>query len=97
VPPVFPSRPRIPSLPVQTSLLSLAVVLALMSFAALRQGVRRRQILAYLPFALLLIAGALTAGCTGGRMGTPKGSTTVTVTATAGSLSHTTTITLTVQ
>jgi hypothetical protein len=68
-----------------------------MSFAALRQGVRRRQLLTYLPMALLLIAVALTAGCTGGRMGTPEGSTTVTVTATAGSLTHTTTFTLTVQ
>jgi hypothetical protein len=96
-PPAFSSRRRMPSLPVQTGLLSLAVVLALMGFTTLRQGVRRRQILAYLPFALLLIAGALTAGCTGGRMGTPKGSTTVTVTATAGSLSHTATFTLTVQ
>jgi hypothetical protein len=84
-------------------LLSLGVLGLL---AAAMVGRRRLQLSAarLCLFALLLVAGGYLAGCASGgsgfpegASGTPPGSYTVTVTATAGTVQRTTTVTLTVQ
>ena len=49
------------------------------------------------PLALLLITGATLAGCVGGKQGTPKGPAQLTITATSGTMTQTTNVTLTVN
>jgi apolipoprotein N-acyltransferase len=62
----------------------------------IRRTPRLRRYAAIVPLALLLISGAVVAGCAGAQ-GTPKGSFPLTVTATSGTLSQSTQATLTVQ
>jgi hypothetical protein len=62
----------------------------------LRRGIRMQRF-AYLPLAVLLLSAAIITGCATGNPGTPAGSYNVMVTATSGSLSHTTTVSVTVQ
>ena len=83
--------------PVPMLLWALAAVLALASMELLRRGVRTRRWVVYLPMALLALGLAGVLGCGGAMAGTPAGTSTITVTATAGGVSHTTTVTLTVN
>jgi hypothetical protein len=62
----------------------------------LRRGIRIQR-LAYLPLAVLLLSAAIITGCATGASGTTAGTYSVGVTATSGSLSHSTTIPVTVQ
>ena len=90
-----PAAPRVPPFYVFRI---LTVLLALLALLILRRGVRMRRLASYMPLVLVLLALAVSAGCVGGNAnGTPAGTTQVTVTATAGLLSHTTTVSLTVQ
>lgn len=76
---------------------ALTVLFALLVLYLMRRGLCTRR-LAYYMLVLLYLPLALSAGCVGGNSnGTRTGTTNVTVTATAGSLSHTTTVMLTVQ
>jgi hypothetical protein len=85
--------------PINNGLWLLALAFALAGIIVLRHGIRTRRLAYHLPFALLLLSVALIAGCSspGGPKGTPIGTSTVTVTATSGGVTHTTTVTLTVQ
>lgn len=56
-----------------------------------------RRYAALLPLVLLLITGAALAGCIGGKSGTPAGPAQLTITATSGTLSQTTNVTLAVN
>jgi hypothetical protein len=56
-----------------------------------------RRYAAIVPLALLLVTGAVLAGCIGGKSGTPAGPAQLTITATSGSMQKTTNVTLTVQ
>ena len=73
-----------------------AALLALLGMVTLRRGIRMQRF-AYLPLAVLLLSAAIITGCTSGPTGTPAGSYNVTVTATSGTLSHNTTVAITVQ
>jgi hypothetical protein len=56
-----------------------------------------RRSAAIVPLALLLLTGAVLAGCAGQFTGTPKGAAPLVVTATSGTMSQTANVTLTVQ
>jgi hypothetical protein len=56
-----------------------------------------RRYVAIVPLALLLVTGAVLAGCAGKFTGTPKGAAPLVVTATSGTMSQTANVTLTVQ
>ncbi len=71
-----------------------AILLALITSG--RTGQRRRLTPAMFVTVALLLAIGVT-GCSSAASGTPAGTSTITVTATSGSLVHTTTVTLTVQ
>jgi hypothetical protein len=88
-----PTRPT--SLPLSGGWIATAL-LALLGMVTLRRGVRMQRF-AYLPLAVLLLSAAIITGCATGPTGTPAGTYNVTVTATAGSLSHSTTVAITVQ
>jgi len=90
----LPSAPRVPPLLIFRF---LTVLFAFLALLIIRRGLRTRRLLAYVPLLLILVALAVSAGCAGNSNGTPAGTTQVTVTATAGSLSHTTTVSLTVN
>jgi hypothetical protein len=69
----------------------------------IRRNPLRRRYAAVVPLALLLLTGAILAGCSGMRMatpGTPTGPAQLTITATSGTMVQTTpanSVTLTVQ
>jgi hypothetical protein len=71
-------------------------LLALLAMVTMRQGFRMQRI-AYLPLAVLLLSAAIITGCTKAATGTPAGSYNVTVTATSGSYSQSTTVAITVK
>jgi len=99
-----------PSAPVDPPVSPLLRLLPVLWFAALLAGgyamqligrnpVRRRYA-AVVPLALLLVTGAILAGCSGARMGTPAGPAQLTITGTSGTMAQTTpanSVTLTVQ
>ena len=95
----FPPMPsRWPGMPVYVFWLGLSA-LALLLVAGRMQ---RQKLSAWIPAATVLCLLLLLAACGGGSKapqnpGTPKGAFTITVTGTAGSLTHTTTVTLVVQ
>jgi hypothetical protein len=77
----------------------LAVLMAAF-FARQNAWVRRCKMI--LPLLLLIVGGMVMGGCASGgqnvpAQGTPRGTSTITVTATSGSLMHTTKLTLTVH
>jgi len=92
-----PVSPLLRLLPV----LWLAAILAgLYAMQLLRRTPQRRRYAAAVPLALLLVTGAVLAGCAGGKSGTPAGAAQLTITATSGTLVQTTpanSVTLTVQ
>jgi uncharacterized lipoprotein YbaY len=63
----------------------------------LRRTPQLRRYAAIVPLALLLLTGAVLAGCAGQFTGTPKGAAPLVVTATSGTMSQTANVTLTVQ
>jgi len=89
-----PQQNRIPNGPLSGWWLT-AAVLGLLGIITARKGIRTRR-LAFMPLAVLLLGAAILTGCAKAG-GTPAGTYTVTVTATSGSLSHSTTVSLTVQ
>jgi hypothetical protein len=92
-----PWSPLVRLLPV----LWLAAMLAgLYAMQLMRRTPQRRRYAAIVPLALLLVTGAVLAGCAGGKIGTPAGAAQLTITATSGTLSQATpanSVTLTVQ
>ena len=78
--------------------IALRLFVCLIALMFLAQLVRRRQLRPQLAFALLILCAIAWAGCgSSGPPGTPAGTSTLTVTANSGSLSHKTTVTLTVN
>jgi hypothetical protein len=100
-----PATPRRPAQPlgIQIILWSMTVALALMAIAALERGHRTHRWRAALPSAVLLAGLAVVSGCTttntnNAVTGTPTGTSQISVTATSGTLVHTsTTVTITVN
>lgn len=88
-------KPR-PGAPQQLLLWSLAGVAMLLGLMLMRKPGRKLRPVAVLA-AFLVVTVMGIAGCTNNNSGTPAGSTTITVTATSGSVVRTTTVTLTVQ
>jgi hypothetical protein len=100
-----------PSAPVDTPVSPQLRLLPILWLAAMLAGLaamrligwtpQRRRYAAMVPLALLLVTGAVLAGCAGpGSAGTPKGAAQLTITATSGTMSVTTplnSVTLTVQ
>ncbi len=74
-----------------------ALLAGLYAALLLRRVPRLRRYTARVPLALLLVSGLLLAGCATGTSGTPAGTSQLTITATSGTLSQTTSATLTVQ
>jgi len=74
---------------------------SLLAGSSLMQFIRRvrqaRRYAAIVPLALLFVTGAVLAGCGGLKSGTAGGSVQLTITASSGTLSQTTTVTLTVK
>jgi hypothetical protein len=101
VPPTAPLDPPVSPLLRLLPVLWLAALLAgLYAMQAVRRAPQLRRYAAIVPLALLLISGAVLAGCAGGKAGTPAGTSQLTITATSGSMSQTTpanSVALTVQ
>ncbi|HLW99291.1 MAG TPA: choice-of-anchor D domain-containing protein [Candidatus Acidoferrales bacterium] len=76
---------------------TFAGALLLYGLTKMRKTNRRRQLAPALFIAMVVMAAIGIAGCNQTPTGTPIGTSTITVTATSGSLSHTTTVSLTVQ
>jgi hypothetical protein len=76
-----------------------ALFACLYGWRFLRNTERTRRYAVLAPLLLLLVTGGVLAGCSGpvNHNGTPVGTSPLTVTATSGTLSQTTTVTLTVQ
>ena len=94
VPPSNQTRPwNVP----QFALWSFALASVLLGFILFGKTTRKRRLAPalFVTVALLLAIGI--SGCTSAATGTPAGTSTITVTATSGTLVHTTTVTLTVQ
>lgn len=88
--------PRVP--PLFLIFRVMAIMFACVALFMVQRGLRTRRLVSYMPLGLVLLALAISAGGLGGNSnGTPAGTTQVTITATAGSLTHTTMVTLTVQ
>ena len=99
-PPSAPvDTPVSPFLRVLPVLWFATLLAALLAMLALRRTPQLRRYAAIVPLALLLVTGAVLAGCAGAA-GTPAGPAQLTITATSGTLSQTTpanSVTLTVQ
>jgi hypothetical protein len=101
-PPSAPVDPPVSPLLRILPVLWLATMLAgLYAMSLIRSTPQLRRYAAIVPLALLLVTGAVLAGCAGGgKNGTPTGAAQLTITATSGTLSQTTaanSVTLTVQ
>jgi hypothetical protein len=91
-------RPAPPIFPILLVLWS--VVLLACIYTAFRLSRRPRQLPTYaviIPMGMLLVWGAVLSGCAVQMNGTPKGAAAMTITATSGTYSETTIVTLTVQ
>jgi formate hydrogenlyase subunit 4 len=101
VPPTAPLDPPVSPLMRLLPVLWLAALLAgLYAMSAVRRVPQLRRYAAIVPLALLLISGAVLAGCAGGKTGTAAGTSQLSITATSGSMSQTTpanSVALTVQ
>jgi hypothetical protein len=101
VPPTAPLDPPVSPLLRLLPVLWLAALLAgLYAMQAVRRTPQLRRYAAIVPLALLLISGAVLAGCAGGKTGTAAGTSQLSITATSGSISQTTpanSVALTVQ
>jgi hypothetical protein len=103
VPPSSPVDPPVSPLLRLLPVSWLAALLAgLYAMQLIRRNPLRRRYAAMVPLALLLVTGAILAGCSGARMatGTPTGPAQLTITATSGTMVQTTpanSVTLTVQ
>jgi hypothetical protein len=92
--------PTLPLLRLMPVLWLAAMLAGLAAMHLLRGDPRRRRYAMVVPFAMLLLSGALLAGCSGLRSGTPGGPAQLTITATSGTMSVPTpanSVTLTVQ
>jgi hypothetical protein len=89
--------PRFPLPYLLTGLTSLALLWAWSLMLKFNREYRRRRIFALLPAFVILLGVVSIAGCAGPSKGTPAGMTQINVTATAGTLSHTFKVTLTVN
>jgi hypothetical protein len=99
VPPLSPfQRPPSPLLRL-LPLWITALLAGIYSMLLLRRTpqIHVRRYAAIVPLALLLLTGAVLAGCAGQFTGTPKGAAPLVVTATSGTMSQTANVTLTVQ
>jgi hypothetical protein len=100
-PPSAPVEPPVPPFMRLLPVLWLAAMLAgLYAMQLMRRTPRRRRYAMVAPLALLLLTGAVLAGCSGMSHGTPAGPAQLTITATSGSMVQATpanSVTLTVQ
>jgi len=100
VPPLSPfQRPPSPLLRLLPLVWITALLAGIYSMLLLRRTpqIHVRRYAAIVPLALLLLTGAVLAGCAGQFTGTPKGAAPLVVTATSGTMSQTANVTLTVQ
>jgi hypothetical protein len=98
VPPAAPVNPPTAPLLRLLPLFWLAALLAgLFAMQSIRRRPQLRRYAALVPLAFLLVTGAVLAGCVGGKQGTPAGPAQLTITATSGTMSQTTSVTLTVN
>jgi len=98
MPPTSPVEPpTTPLLRVLPFLWFTTLLAAVYASRLARRAPQLRRYAVLLPLVLLLITGAALAGCIGGKSGTPKGPAQLTITATSGTMSQTTNVTLTVQ
>jgi len=100
-PPSAPVDPPVsPLLRLLPALWLAAMLAGLYAMQLIRRNPVRRRYAAVVPLALLLVTGAILAGCAGGNVGTPAGAAQLTITATSGTMVQTTpanSVTLTVQ
>jgi hypothetical protein len=100
-PPSLPwSKPAPPLLRILPLLWLLAMLAGIYAMRAVRRAPQLRRYAAIVPLTLLLITGAVMAGCAGKMNGTPAGTSQLTITATSGSMSQSTpagSVALTVQ
>jgi hypothetical protein len=97
MPPIAPVNPP-PTTPLLRLLPLLWLVAVLASLVAMQSIRRVPQLRRYAALvALLLVTGAVLAGCMGGKHGTPTGPAQLTITATSGTMSQTSNVTLTVN
>jgi hypothetical protein len=100
VPPSAPfERPPSPFLRLLPLVWIAALLAGIYAMFLLRRTpqLQLRRYAAIVPLALLLLTGAVLAGCAGKFTGTPKGAAPLVVTATSGTMSQTANVTLTVQ
>src|SRR5215472_7703512 len=98
VPPSAPVDPPTNPLLRMLPLMWLAALLfSIYAMRSVRRALQLRRFAMLVPLALLPVTGAVLSGCVGGKNGTPAGPAQLTVTATSGTLSQTTNVTLTVQ
>jgi hypothetical protein len=98
VPPSSPfERPPSPLLRLLPLVWLAALLAGVYAMFLLRRTPQLRRYAAIVPLALLLLTGAVLAGCAGQFTGTPKGAAPLVVTATSGTMSQTANVTLTVQ
>jgi hypothetical protein len=96
VPPSSPVDPPAPWLRMLFSFWLFALLAGVYATLQLRRMPQLRRYAALVPIALLLLAGALLVGCASAS-GTPRGNSQLNVTATSGTLSQSTNVTLTVN
>jgi len=90
-------RPGNPLLRIVPLLWLVALLVGIYTTRSVRRAPQLRRYAMFIPLALLLLTGGLLAGCIGGKSGTPTGPAPLTITATSGTLTQTTNVTLTVQ
>jgi formate hydrogenlyase subunit 4 len=89
-----PTTPLLRLLPL---LWLVALLAGLLAIQSIRRAPQLRRYAALVPLALLLVTGAVIAGCAGAKSGTPAGPANLTITATSGTMSQMTNVTLTVN
>jgi len=98
VPPASPmDQPPSPMLRLLLVLWIAALLAGLYAALLVRRTPRLRRYAATVPLALLLVIGAVLAGCASSMKGPPVGTSSLTITATSGSFSQSTSATLTEQ